>query len=248
MGVMPRGRPVSGRAAPEPMADATRSLADLFSIFGARRPADASARAASEPLSAEQPQHATKALAKFLKYLQPREGPALIDLGPVVGSNLTFFGEHLGCRIRVEDLFDDLERHFKDGKLEELPKFLEKRFPQASESIDGILCWDVFDFLDRPSAHSLATTLTRLLRPDGALLGFFNTGETRAQVYTKYVVVNESNLRYRTYPSARPRQRTLLNRDIIRLFEGLRVTDSFLMKNNVREILFRKPAYLSHGH
>ncbi len=35
----------------------------------------------------------------------------------------------------------------------------------------------------------------------------------------------------------------LLNRDIIRLFPGLRVSDSFLMKNNIREILFRKPAY-----
>ena len=30
---------------------------------------------------------------------------------------------------------------------------------------------------------------------------------------------------------------------IIRLFTGLRVSDSFLMKNNIREILFRKPSY-----
>jgi hypothetical protein len=35
----------------------------------------------------------------------------------------------------------------------------------------------------------------------------------------------------------------LLNRDFIRLFTGLRVSDSFLMKNNIREILFRKPSY-----
>ncbi len=31
-------------------------------------------------------------------------------------------------------------------------------------------------------------------------------------------------------------------RDIIRLFHGLRVSDSFLLQNNLREILFRKPA------
>ena len=42
-------------------------------------------------------------------------------------------------------------------------------------------------------------------------------------------------------PRRAPRQRSLLNRDIIKLFDGLRVTDSFLMKNNVREMLFRKP-------
>ena len=139
----------------------------------------------------------------------------------------------------------DIDRHVKEDKLADLAKFFETRFPQPSESVDGILCWDVMDFLDRPAAHALAASLTRLLRPDGALLGFFSTAEGRGQFYTKYVVVDDANLRYRTYPAARARQRSLLNRDIIKLFDGLRVTDSFLMKNNVREILFRKPAYLA---
>ena len=49
-------------------------------------------------------------------------------------------------------------------------------------------------------------------------------------------------VRYRTYPASRPRQRSLLNGDIIKLFKDLRVTDSFLMKSKVREMLFRKPA------
>jgi hypothetical protein len=37
----------------------------------------------------------------------------------------------------------------------------------------------------------------------------------------------------------------LQNRDIIRMFETLRVSDSFLLQTNLREILFRKPAYLT---
>jgi hypothetical protein len=36
--------------------------------------------------------------------------------------------------------------------------------------------------------------------------------------------------------------RPMLNRDIERLFGPLRVTEQFLMKTNVREVLFRKPA------
>ena len=40
------------------------------------------------------------------------------------------------------------------------------------------------------------------------------------------------------------RQPVLQNRDIIKLFERLRVSDSFLLQTNVREILFRKPDYL----
>jgi hypothetical protein len=109
--------------------------------------------------------------------------------------------------------------------------------------VDGILCWDVFDFLDRASAQALANSLKRLLRPEGVLLGFFGATEGRAQVYTKFIVVDENNLRYRTYPASRPRQKPLQNRDVDKMFEGLRVTESFLMKNNVREILLRKPSY-----
>ena len=60
--------------------------------------------------------------------------------------------------------------------------------------------------------------------------------------YTKFIIVDEVNLKHRSYPAARGRQAILLNRDIIRLFSDVRVSDSFLLQNNLREILFRKPA------
>ena len=56
---------------------------------------------------------------------------------------------------------------------------------------------------------------------------------------------DDQTLRHRTYPASRGRQRVLQNRDIMRLFETLRVSDSFLLQTNLREILFRKPAYLT---
>jgi hypothetical protein len=185
---------------------------------------------------------AAKALRKFLACLTSREFPAVLDLGPVVSSNVSFFGEEHRCKIFVEDLFADLDRHVRAGKLDAFPAFLRTRFPQTDGSIDGVLCWDFIDYLDRPSAQALAIELTRVLRPEGALLGFFGTARPQQTEYTKYVVVDEGNLRHRTSPSARGRQTILLNRDIIKLFSNLRVSDSFLLQNNLREILFRKPA------
>ena len=79
--------------------------------------------------SDDDPVFATKALRKFLSCLTSRESPVLVDLGPVVGSNVSFFGEQLGCKIFVEDLFADLDRHVRAGTLEALPAFLKKRFP-----------------------------------------------------------------------------------------------------------------------
>jgi hypothetical protein len=167
---------------------------------------------------------ATKALRKFLTSLTSRESPVLLDLGPVVGSNVSFFGEQLGCKIFVE----------------ELAAFLDKRFPQNTDTVDGILCWDLIDYMDKASAQVLANQLTRVLRPDGALLAFFGTAQARDSRYTKYIIVDEVNLRHRPYAAARGRQSIMLNRDILRMFSGLKVSDSFLLQNNLREILFRK--------
>jgi cyclopropane fatty-acyl-phospholipid synthase-like methyltransferase len=224
------------------MADNTRSLTDLFGMFGPRRTAEAAVAPDSSVTNVAEAAYPTKALHKFLTGLQANEGPLLLDLGPVVGSNVAFFGEQLGCRLRVEDVAKDIDQHVKENKLEQLPEFFATRFKEAPGTVDGILCWDVLDYLDRPAAQALASALSALLRPDGSLLGFFSTAEQREPVYTKYVVVDDATLRYRTYPAPRPRQRNLLNGDIIKLFKDLRVTDSFLMKSKVREMLFRKPA------
>jgi hypothetical protein len=195
-----------------------------------------------QPASDAEPLFSTKAFRKFLTCFSGREAPVLLDLGPVVGANISFFGEQFGCKIFIEDLFADLDRHVRAGTTERFTEMLRHRFPQPSESVDGILCWDLIDYLDRPSAQVLAEELARILRPDGALLAFFATAQTNDSRYTKYVIADEGNLRHRNYPAARCRQTILLNRDIIRLFPTLRVSDSFLLQNNLREILFRKPA------
>ncbi|MGE3957708.1 MAG: class I SAM-dependent methyltransferase [Vicinamibacterales bacterium] len=192
----------------------------------------------------DEPVFSTKALRKFLGALSAKEeSPTLMDLAPVVGSNLNFFGEHLGCKVVIEDVYADLERFARDQKLADLPAFLSTRFRQPDASVDGIICWDLMDYLDRPAAQALADQLTRVLKPEGSLLAFFGTAAPRDTHYTRYIIVDDVNLKHRPYPASRGRQATLANRDIIRLFDGLRVSDSFLLQNNLREILFRKPAY-----
>jgi SAM-dependent methyltransferase len=189
--------------------------------------------------------HPTKALDRFLAGLSGRPQPILLDLGPVVGTNVTFFGEEVGCKILVEDLSKDIDRHVGEGRLEALPAFFDARFPQSSDTIDGVLCWDIFDYLDRPSAERLARQLKRVLRPDGVLLALFRTAgerETGRPSYTKHVVVDRMHLQYRPYGGSRAKQAPLLNRDIQRLFEPLRITENFLLKTNLREVLFRKTA------
>ena len=190
------------------------------------------------------PSYPTKALHKFLASLQGSEGPLLLDLGPVVGSNVTFFGEQLGCRIRVEDIAADIDRHVKDEHARSAAGILRealhagaghrRRHPVLGRAR-----------LSRSSGGAGAghRRCRRCCSPTGACSASSAPPRRTSPVYTKYVVVDESNAAATApIPRSRPRQRSLLNGDIIKLFKDLRVTDSFLMKSKVREMLFRKPA------
>ena len=186
----------------------------------------------------------SKAFPKFLSALGSRpeggEAPVLIDFGPVIGANVAFFGEHLGCKLFIEDLFADFDRHAKAGTLKELPAHIEKRFRHADGSVDGVLCWDFFDYLSKPAAEALSKQIVRMLRPGGSVMGFFCTSSLPQSTFTKYEIVDKSSLRHKPHAGTGGPKHAFLNRDIIKMFDGLIVADSFLLKNNTREILFKR--------
>lgn len=228
-----------------------RTLSDLFARLGRRR----TEAAVRTPTGVTLPPEAddsgfvfhTKAFRKFLSVVESRSSPAILDLGPVVGPNVTFFAERLGCKIFVEDILADIEQLARLDALDTLSDRLGSRFVQPDGIVDGVLCWDLIDYLDRESARVLAGELTRLLRPGGALLGFFATVEEPVTSFTKYVVVDDFNFKQKPYGIAPGRQPVLMNREIMRLFEDLEVSDSYLLQINTREILFRKPVNPGQG-
>ena len=127
------------------------------------------------------------------------------------------------------------------GTLDALPGVLDTRFRHADASVDGILCWDVFDFLDKATGQALALKLVELLKPGGLLYGFFGMTTVDLSHYTRFVVEAEDTLRLRTYPATPVRRQVLAPRDINKMFDGLVVAESLVLKRGTRETLFRKP-------
>jgi hypothetical protein len=195
------------------------------------------------PVSPEPPAalSTSKVLPRVISVLSQRPSPVLLDLGPVVGSNIAFFGDRLACKIHVEDLFNEVEEHARRSSRDGLATTLVNRLTHQNESIDGVLCWDLFDFLDNATGKALATRLASLLRPGGVLYGFFGTTPVELLHYTRFAVASENTFRQKTYPATAVRRNVLLTRDINRMFEGLVVAESVLLKSSTRETLFRKP-------
>jgi hypothetical protein len=194
------------------------------------------------PVLREEPVFPSKALPKMVATLSHREAPVLLDFGPVIGANVAFCGERLGCKLFIEDLLADIDRQLRGKAPEDLASLLGQRFSHPDASIDGIICWDVFDFLDKAATITLAKQIVRLLKPGGAVMAFFCTSSVERSAFVKYEIVDEHRLRHRYHPGVGGKRQSLQNRDIIRMFEGLAVADSFLLKNNTREMLLRKKA------
>ena len=104
----------------------------------------------------------------------------------------------------------------------------------------GVLCWDVFDYLDRPTARALAACLAELLRPKGVVHGLFGTTADDSQARTKYIIQSDTAVKCRHEPAARLKRYPLQTGEIARLFGGLQTVDSVLLQNHTREVLLRK--------
>jgi hypothetical protein len=219
------------------------SISDL--LFGNKRPEDPQPGALADAAAPKGPEPVipSKALPKFINVLSHQDAPVLIDFGPVIGTNVAFFGEHLGCKLYIEDLATEIDRHSRAHTRDALPDTLVKRFTMADASVDGVLCWDIFDFLEVAAAKALAREVVRVLRPGGAVMGFFCTKTSERMPFTKYEILEESSsLRHRHHPGTGGPKFMLQNRDIIKMFDGLAVSESFLLKSHTREILLRKRA------
>lgn len=192
----------------------------------------------------------TRALSKFVAALMAREAPTVVDLGPAVGANVTFLGDRLGCKLRIENLLADKETWLPsppedeadegDNNEDRPERVRALRIPD--ETVDGVLCWDVFDYLDREGATALASEITRALKPGGVVFLCHRAEQCPVDGPVEIEIVDETTLRYRTGAESAPVSRVWQSRDMTRMFDRLTVSDSFLLTSRMREIVLKRSA------
>ena len=193
------------------------------------------------PLGLDSSTVRTLALSRFVSYVRDQDGKNILDFGPIVGGNVDFFDQELGCRMMVEDLYNDLEAFKGPEAVESLCRHLSDRLRHKDSSIDGILCWDLFDYLDKSSADTLVKEIGRVLRPGGSVFCMFGMEMPNNPSFTRHVIVDIGHLDYRPYDASRCKHTPWSSRDVIRLFSEFKIHETYLLKRRVREMLFRKP-------
>jgi len=183
----------------------------------------------------------SKTLRPFLQELAAATSPVVVDLGPVIGSNVSFLGSQLACKLFPEDLYADVDQPFPRDDGDGLASVLAVKLRQDPGGVDGILAWDVFDYLDGGEAAALAKRLVALLRPGGLLMVLFTTEPRHEAASRRYIIADADHLRHRPAPGARWARKVWPLGDIEALLAPLEVRQSHLLAHRQREMLLRRP-------
>jgi SAM-dependent methyltransferase len=181
-------------------------------------------------------------LAEFMRSLGRDPGLCILDLGPTSPANITHL-TGLGHKVYNEDiLLASGERRFiaqgDDGKPGISPAlFLRENLAYERELFDGILCWDVPDYLPEVLVKPSVERIHSILKPGGALLAYFHTREAGPDApHHRYHIVAGDSLELQRGPQFRL-QRAFNNRHIENLFRDYSSIKFFLTRDNIREVL-----------
>lgn len=193
-------------------------------------------------------------LKEFLWNLDGLGHGSLLDLGPVWQSTITFFVER-GFKVYADDLLRDWKLFVtaEDERLRKIrpgedasemtaesraDRFVEANIKYPRDNFDGILLWDLLDYMDRPLVKRFVEHLMDMLRPGGVVFAMFHSG--RPEGFHRYRILDRQTLELISATPLFPIQRSYQNREIQDLFRGFRTSKAFIGRDQLREVLFTK--------
>lgn len=180
-------------------------------------------------------------LREFWKGIEGEPGLQILDMGAVSQANISFITE-LGYKVYTADLLQTILRFTpKEGQtvepMAQSEAFFRDNLNFSEGQFDGILCWDLFDFVSDPLIKPLVARLHHCLKPKGAVLSFFHTGAAGQQVKMyQYRIRSEDTLQM-TERGLGKLQRHFNNRTIENLFRDFASLKFYLSRDNLREVI-----------
>ena len=167
----------------------------------------------------------------------------IMDLGSVSQSTMSFVTER-GHKFYAEDLLLALHgnaefRKLEDDSEEQVQRFLDTYLKYGEGQFDGVLGWDVLDFLPDPLVQPVVDHLHKLVKPGGVLLAFFNTGPVGKVVpQYQYRLLTAESLEIKECSHVKV-QRQFHNRyrSIENLFRRFASLKFYLSRDNLREVV-----------
>jgi len=183
-------------------------------------------------------------LEEFFNYIRDQSGLTILDLGGATQQNVTFI-TNLGHRLYSEDFLQILRETFgNEGPAEQtspgqIDYFLRQALDYPEGHFDGVLVWDVLEYLGPALLAAVIERLHTIVRPKSYMLAFFHADDKldAAPFYT--FRIQEINVLQVAQQGTRRPAQLFNNRSLEKLFTRYESVKFFLTRERLREVIIK---------
>jgi len=186
----------------------------------------------------------SRGLEEFFGHIHGLSGLTLLDLGGATQQNVSFITD-LGHRLYSENFLQILkETSGAEGLADQsnpglIDYFLRQALDYPEAHFDGVLIWDVLEYLAPPLLAAVVERLHKVVRPGAYMLAFFHADDKLEAVpHYAFRIQDVKNLQLLQQGTRRPMQ-LFNNRSLERLFTRSDSVKFFLTKDRLREVVVR---------
>jgi len=186
----------------------------------------------------------SRGLEEFFTHIHGQSGLTLLDLGGASQQNISFITD-LGHRFCSEDFRQVLgEASGTDGVADQanpgrIEYFLRQALDYPEQHFDGVLIWDVLEYLAPALLTAVVERLHRIVRPGSYMLAFFQADDKLEAVpYYAFRIQDMKTLHVSQLGARRPAQ-LFNNRSLEKLFARSESVKFFLTRDRLREVVVK---------
>jgi hypothetical protein len=186
----------------------------------------------------------SRGLEEFFGYIRDQSGLTLLDLGGATQQNVSFI-TNLGHRLYSEDFLQILNETFGDEDPSEqanagrIDYFLRQSLDYPEGHFDGVLIWDVLEYLQPALLNAVVERMHTIVRPRSYMLAFFHSDDRieSAPFYT--FRIQDLNMLQVAQRGARRPAQLFNNRSLEKLFSRYESVKFFLTRERLREVIIK---------
>lgn len=184
----------------------------------------------------------SRGLQEFFNYIRGQSGLTILDFGAATQQNVSFI-TNLGHRLYSENFLQLLKESFASDPEQANPgaidHFLKHALDYPEGQFDGVLIWDVLEYLSPPLLTAVVERLHKIVRPNSYMLAFFHSDDKQEAVpFYTFRIQDPTTLQVEQGGSHQPLQ-LFNNRRLEKLFAQFASVKFFLTRERLREVIVK---------
>jgi hypothetical protein len=187
----------------------------------------------------------SRGLEQFFSYINDQVGLSILDLAGVTQENVSFVTD-LGHKLYTQDFLRSLDDVFGPDEIQEqsnvgrIEQFLDQNLDFKESTFDGVLIWDVMQYLSPALLNATIQRLHQIVRPRSYMLAFFNADEKLLYSPSTSFRIQDKSTLLLAQRGVRKSAQVFNNRTLEKVFGDFESVKFFLTRESLREVIVKR--------